>query len=160
MKLTFLYTFFFVSTNCFSADSIDFQQQKAFAYLNDSSENLIGISCSWAAKPTSNLHDLDFLIQAKRFDLITKLLYSKIPATRFLSALTLLLVDKKSIWKMDSTSLKKINEIKLSNDTINACYGCLSGYSSSISSMFTKFRKPKIYNHSKKWILNSLNEIE
>jgi hypothetical protein len=71
------------------------------------------------------------LIKYKRTDLITKLLYSRTPANRYLASVALIVLKDQKIIEIDSATSKRINKLKRSHRRIWFCSGCTSsGYSS------------------------------
>lgn len=141
MKQLFLMLLYLMCTGSASAqDSVTYRQQRIFQYMNDSAENNIYFGCGYAGIYSENLYIITELIAAGRFDLITNLLDSKIPATRYLAVSALLIAKKKSVLKLDAQTSSKINRLKKNTEKITFCSGCTGHWVYSARSLFNPGR--------------------
>lgn len=159
-RLFVLLTFLCLTVFSNAQDSNSLKQLLCFQQLNDSTKNLIGFGCGNVGSYTENLYLIQYLISEKRFDLIGKLLDSKIVSTRYLAIVTLLRADKKSICKLNSELKLRIESFKNDNETTPLCIGCTGHWSFSIKSIFDKKSKSILYKSTKDWIDDSLKKID
>lgn len=128
-------------------------QQKCFIYLRDSSENKIDYG--WVGIDSKNLYCIRELISGKRFDLITQLLDSKTPSTRYLAAEALIYADEHSIFVLDPTTCSLLNSLKSDNDIIPFRSGCSGHWTHSIKVLLNKKSKSVMVKWTRDWIRES-----
>jgi hypothetical protein len=153
MKKMLFISAIFILVTCSSAhDSIELKNQYHFNYLNDSSVNKIGFGCGGAGLTSDNLYHICELISENRFDLIVKLLDSKIASSRYLAALSLIRADKKSVYKSDSLTGLKIETLRQDKEKISFCVGCTGQWIFSLKILLEKKSKAPMANWTERWI--------
>jgi hypothetical protein len=140
-------------------DSLGAIQENTFRYLHDSSDNHLGLSCGFAGSTTDNFYYIRDLITYKRFDLVEKLLFSSIPATRYLAAQTLISSEKRTLWTTDSLTRLKIVQLKSDTEKIYDCKGCIIGRGNRLKNLLKKHSTARLARVTKKWIRDSLEEM-
>ena len=141
-----------MSQPVFAQESDSLFQQKCFMYLRDSSKNRIDYGCGWVGTDSENLYYIKALISENRFDLITRLLDSETPATRYLAAEALIYADEHSVFILDSSTISKLNSLRKDRDEISFCSGCTGHWSHSIKTLLDKKSKSVMGKWTKDWI--------
>ncbi len=156
--LSFLIIFNFYNLIADTHDSSDHIFQNYYKYLNDSSENKLELRCGYTgSKYSKNIVLIRELIKAKRYDLVEKILDSKVNSSRYLASLTLILAQKEKLIIIKNSIKIKIRKIKCDNSKIGYCKGCFYGLSVSIKKLFKKFPKNDLHHNIKNWIISSFN---
>jgi hypothetical protein len=157
--MLFITSIFFLVTCSSAQDSFELKNQYHFNYLNDSSTNKIGFGCGWASIKTDNLYHICELISENRFDLMLKLLDSKIASSRYLAALSLIRADKNSVYKLDSLTGLKIETLKQDNEKISFCVGCTGQWIFSLKTLLEKKSKAPMANTTERWIKDCFEKM-
>jgi len=139
-------------------DSSARAQEMYYQVLMDSTFNQIDFGCGWAGQHyTENLWMIESLIIDNRFDLISKLLDSQTPSTRYLAAVALLRANKKHRHELDSFTKTKLKALKQDSARIRYCSGCIIFLTYSIGELLTTKKRSGLAILTKHWIDDSLN---
>ncbi len=141
-------------------DSLVLKQLSCYHYLYDSTENKIGFGCGFVGVTTTNLYLIRELIIYSRFDLISKLLDSKITSTRYLSCVALIQANKGSYISIDSITQAKINLLKKDKHTIPFCNGCTRSGTYTINNLLDKKSKIHFAEWTEAWMIDSFKKEE
>ncbi len=155
--LLLLLTTMVLSNFSYAQDNYNYTLKSDFNYLKDSTNNQIKFGYGYIGQYSENLHSIRRLIIERQFELITHLLDSKIPATKYLAAIALIQADKKNKYKLDSLTKTKIETTKKCAETISFYNGCFGNWNYSISSILDKKSKIPISKLTVDWINESLN---
>jgi len=153
----FIQTIPFQSVIAQESDSLYYQ--KSFNYLRDSSENKIDYGFGWVGIDSDNIYHIRELISGKHFDLITQLLDSKVPATRYLAAEALIYANDHSIFVLDSTTTSLLNTLKSDKDIIPFRSGCTGQWTYSIRVLLNKKSKSVMGKWTRNWIRDSYENM-
>jgi hypothetical protein len=154
--LLLILTTIVLSNFSYAQDSYNHKLKSDFNYLKDSSNNQIEFGCGYIGHYSENLYSIKRLIVKRQFELITQLLDSKIPSTKYLAAIALIQADKKNKFKLDSLTKTKIETTKKYVETISFCSGCIGYWNYSISSLLDKKSKLPFSKRTVDWINESL----
>ena len=121
----------------FNFDSKDWEKQT------------IGFGCGAGGSMTDLTVNFHYLFATKDFNGIKEKLDSKIPAEKFLSAFTLLKLEKKKELNLDKLILDKIENIKKLTDTVPVCSGCTYWKTVPLNELWNK--KHPIYKSAESW---------
>lgn len=94
-----------------------------FQYLNRTSPNKIGFGCGFAGEMSPNISAFAMLVQNGDFDLVKKLLYAEVPASRFFAVMVCEHYAGKKL-VLSPGDRKQIGRIKRSTDRVEICSGC------------------------------------
>lgn len=103
--------------------AIDSLAQHDWDSKNWNKESL-GFGCSIGGEMTKPVFNMTVFIMDKQFKKIRQLLSSDLPADQFLATFTLEKLSEKRELKITDNDLKRINEIKNSNEMVPFCSGC------------------------------------
>lgn len=153
LKISLLFVLICSFSNLISQNA-DSTEHPIFLKLKNSSENQIKFSCGRTGKTSDNLFYIRTLIREQRFDLIEQLLNSDVPATKYLSIVTLLHAKKLALYQTDLIPIdKRTNK----NEIIAFCSGCTIHESNSIHALLKANSKITVQNQVVKWIVESFD---
>lgn len=116
-------------------DSITALAAQSYAYLNKGGGNGFDFSDGFPNFDEDNLYHMSFLVENQRYEYIERLLYSGLPSTQMLSAVTVLYLKRKRKIGLDSLDAKRIQEIRESEKTFWIRNGCLVSESKPLKKM-------------------------
>lgn len=130
--------------------SIDSLAQHDWDSKNWDKESL-GFGCSVGGQMTKPVLNMTGFFMDKQFDNIRRLLNSDLPAEQFLATFTLEKLSTKKELEITESELKRIEEIKNSNQLVPFCSGCTLWIEVPLKDLFEKKTKDVVYAGADNW---------
>jgi hypothetical protein len=111
----------------------------------------LGFGCSVDGQMTKPVLNMTQLFMEKRFDKIRQLLNSGLPADQFLATIMLEKLSGKKELEITDNDLKRIKEIKGSNEMVPFCSGCTLWTEMPLKDLFDKRTRDVVSASADNW---------
>lgn len=123
-----------------------------FLFLKDTAFNAVGFACGYAGAPTENIFSFTRLLSWNKTSHIKQLLYSKTPATLYLTVVSLEYMERKKKTVLSAEEKERIKELYSSNDSLTVCSGCTYYKYRTLSDLLNSDKKDRIKKSTLYWL--------
>ena len=124
----------------------------------DYAKESIGFACSYSGISTLPVDKVTFILMDEKYEKLRPYIYSSLPANQFLGVVTLEYLEKEELLELSEKELNRIEEIKLSDDNVAVCAGCVYKDTVSLKALLNRRKRHPMYKRAQWWLKQYIKE--